>query len=268
MSESDKRPRDPAGRGRPAQGMARPAGQPAGRARVDDPVRQRRRAGGEPARARQISLRAAGHGDPMGACRSADRARAGRRRHRALIRPGLAAITTRLAQRAVGRATNCWCPTASTARPASSATPSSSAIGVTTRYYDPLVGAGIAELIGEKTRAILLESPGSLTMEVQDVPGDLRRRARARHRHADRQHLGDAAALSRRSPPASTSRSSPRPNMSAAMPTSCSARSTATEQHFRRIQRPAWDLGHSRLARRRLARLARPADHGGAAEAA
>src|SRR5207244_5987946 len=31
-------------------------------------------------------------------------------------------------------------------------------------------GAGIAELIGEKTRAILLESPGSLTMEVQDVP--------------------------------------------------------------------------------------------------
>lgn len=43
--------------------------------------------------------------------------------------------------------------------------------GVTTRYYDPLVGAGIAELIGERTRAIFLESPGSLTFEVQDVPG-------------------------------------------------------------------------------------------------
>jgi|SRR5579884_79345 len=42
--------------------------------------------------------------------------------------------------------------------------------GVTTRYYDPLVGEGIADLIGEKTRAILLESPGSQTMEVQDVP--------------------------------------------------------------------------------------------------
>src|SRR3954469_16389091 len=41
---------------------------------------------------------------------------------------------------------------------------------VTTRYYDPLVGVGIAELISDKTRAILLESPGSLTMEVQDVP--------------------------------------------------------------------------------------------------
>src|SRR5438045_90555 len=43
--------------------------------------------------------------------------------------------------------------------------------GIGTRYYDPLIGAGIAELIGAKTRAILLESPGSLTMEVQDVPG-------------------------------------------------------------------------------------------------
>jgi cystathionine beta-lyase len=42
--------------------------------------------------------------------------------------------------------------------------------GVSTRYYDPLVGAGIAELIGERTKAVFLESPGSLTMEVQDVP--------------------------------------------------------------------------------------------------
>src|SRR5204863_756232 len=42
--------------------------------------------------------------------------------------------------------------------------------GVKTRYYDPLVGEGIAALIEESTRAILLESPGSLTMEVQDVP--------------------------------------------------------------------------------------------------
>ncbi|MFL6765433.1 MAG: cystathionine beta-lyase [Sphingomicrobium sp.] len=42
--------------------------------------------------------------------------------------------------------------------------------GVTSRYYDPLAGAAIADVITEKTRAILLESPGSLTMEVQDVP--------------------------------------------------------------------------------------------------
>jgi cystathionine beta-lyase len=43
--------------------------------------------------------------------------------------------------------------------------------GVTTRYYDPLIGPGIEALIGEKTRAVFLESPGSLTFEVQDVPG-------------------------------------------------------------------------------------------------
>ena len=44
-------------------------------------------------------------------------------------------------------------------------------IGVTTRYYDPLVtGAEIDALFGEKTRAIFLESPGSLTFEVQDTP--------------------------------------------------------------------------------------------------
>jgi cystathionine beta-lyase len=43
-------------------------------------------------------------------------------------------------------------------------------LGVRTRYYDPMIGAGIASLIGEQTRAIFLESPGSLTFEVQDVP--------------------------------------------------------------------------------------------------
>jgi cystathionine beta-lyase len=44
-------------------------------------------------------------------------------------------------------------------------------LGIATRYFDPLAGSGIAALTGDKTRAILLESPGSLTMEVQDVPG-------------------------------------------------------------------------------------------------
>ncbi|RXD05222.1 cystathionine beta-lyase [Sphingomonas sp. UV9] len=42
--------------------------------------------------------------------------------------------------------------------------------GITTRYYDPLIGAGIVDLIGENTRAIFMESPGSLSFEVQDVP--------------------------------------------------------------------------------------------------
>lgn len=43
-------------------------------------------------------------------------------------------------------------------------------MGIATRYYDPLAGAGIDALCGERTAAIFLESPGSLTFEVQDVP--------------------------------------------------------------------------------------------------
>jgi len=42
--------------------------------------------------------------------------------------------------------------------------------GVKTTYYDPLLGAGIAALIQPNTRLVYLESPGSLTFEVQDVP--------------------------------------------------------------------------------------------------
>ncbi len=42
--------------------------------------------------------------------------------------------------------------------------------GVETTYYDPLIGAGIAELIRPETKVIYMESPGSLTFEVQDVP--------------------------------------------------------------------------------------------------
>jgi cystathionine beta-lyase len=45
-------------------------------------------------------------------------------------------------------------------------------LGVTTRYYDPLASAAQVEaMVGQATRAIFLESPGSLTFEVQDVPG-------------------------------------------------------------------------------------------------
>lgn len=42
--------------------------------------------------------------------------------------------------------------------------------GIETTYYDPRIGGGIAELFRPNTKAILLESPGSLTFEVQDVP--------------------------------------------------------------------------------------------------
>lgn len=43
-------------------------------------------------------------------------------------------------------------------------------MGVRATYYDPLVGAGIADLIAPETKLIFLESPGSLTFEVQDIP--------------------------------------------------------------------------------------------------
>ncbi len=43
-------------------------------------------------------------------------------------------------------------------------------MGVSVRYYDPHIGAGLADLMRPNTRAVLAESPGSLTFEVQDIP--------------------------------------------------------------------------------------------------
>jgi cysteine-S-conjugate beta-lyase len=42
--------------------------------------------------------------------------------------------------------------------------------GVSATFYDPTIGGGIAALIKENTRLVWTESPGSITMEVQDVP--------------------------------------------------------------------------------------------------
>jgi cystathionine beta-lyase len=42
--------------------------------------------------------------------------------------------------------------------------------GVEVTYYDPLIGADIERLVRDNTKVIYLESPGSLTFEVQDVP--------------------------------------------------------------------------------------------------
>ncbi|HEX4194549.1 MAG TPA: cystathionine beta-lyase [Stellaceae bacterium] len=42
--------------------------------------------------------------------------------------------------------------------------------GVETTFYDPLIGADIAALFKPNTALVYLESPGSLTFEVQDVP--------------------------------------------------------------------------------------------------
>jgi cystathionine beta-lyase len=42
--------------------------------------------------------------------------------------------------------------------------------GIEATFYDPRIGGGIAGLIRPNTRMILMESPGSVTFEVQDVP--------------------------------------------------------------------------------------------------
>ncbi|MBT3359461.1 MAG: cystathionine beta-lyase [Rhodospirillales bacterium] len=42
--------------------------------------------------------------------------------------------------------------------------------GVETTYFDPMIGAGISELIRPETKIVFVEAPGSLTFEVQDIP--------------------------------------------------------------------------------------------------
>ena len=42
--------------------------------------------------------------------------------------------------------------------------------GVEVTFYDPMIGSDIKHLIQPNTKILFLESPGSLTMEVQDVP--------------------------------------------------------------------------------------------------
>ena len=116
--------------------------------------------------------------------------------------------------------------------------------GVKTHYYDPLIGAEIARLFSEKTRAILLESPGSLTMEVQDVPAIC---AIARER-------GIATVLD-------NTWATPLffPAIAAGVDISVLAATkyvgghadlllgaaTATEAYFSNLQRMSWDMGHA-----------------------
>jgi cystathionine beta-lyase len=116
--------------------------------------------------------------------------------------------------------------------------------GVATRYYDPMIGGGIADLLADETAAILLESPGSLTMEVQDVPGIC---AVARERGITT-FLDNTWAT---------------PLLFPAMPAGIDisilagtkyvgghadvmlGSATATEEHYGRLQQITWDLGQS-----------------------
>ncbi len=51
--------------------------------------------------------------------------------------------------------------------------------GVSATFYPPSIGAGIKALLTKRTRLVYVESPGSMTFEVQDVPAI----AAAAHRH-------------------------------------------------------------------------------------
>lgn len=59
--------------------------------------------------------------------------------------------------------------------------------GVTVEYFDPLLGAGIEALLRPETTLVFLESPGSLTFEIQDVPAI----AAAAHAHGVRVAIDD-----------------------------------------------------------------------------
>lgn len=51
--------------------------------------------------------------------------------------------------------------------------------GISARYYDPMVGEGIGELIRPETKLVWTEAPGSVSMEVPDIPA-ICRAAKAR----------------------------------------------------------------------------------------
>jgi cysteine-S-conjugate beta-lyase len=116
--------------------------------------------------------------------------------------------------------------------------------GIETRYYDPLVGERIAELISNKTSTILLESPGSQTMEVQDVPGI----ARVARRSGIVTLLDNTWATPLLFPAiaagvditilAGTKYVGGHADIMLGM-------ATATAEHFERLQQTSWDLGQS-----------------------
>ena len=108
--------------------------------------------------------------------------------------------------------------------------------GVETTYYDPLVGEGISQLMQPNTNVVYCESPGSLTFEIQDIPAI----AAVAHRHGAKVLMDNTWGtpyLFRSFEHGSTCRSTPRPNTSAAIPTRCSVRSSATRKHSSRCAR-------------------------------
>ncbi len=110
-------------------------------------------------------------------------------------------------------------------------------MGVTTTYYDPLIGSGIEALVTPKTRLIFLETPGSQSFEVQDVPAIVAV-AKAKGLAPFSTILGRRPCFCRRMNSASIWRSKPGRNISPAIPTFSSASSPRTRPGIRACAQP------------------------------
>ncbi|MCK7496419.1 MAG: PLP-dependent transferase [Comamonadaceae bacterium] len=119
-------------------------------------------------------------------------------------------------------ATTCWSSIPSTGPRGASATCTCAASASTSRYYDPLLGAGIAARpAARRRRVVFAESPGSLTFEMQDIPA-IAAVARARGATVVMDNTwATPLVLPRRSTTASTCRSTRRPSTSAGTRTCC-----------------------------------------------
>jgi cystathionine beta-lyase len=94
-------------------------------------------------------------------------------------------------------------------------------LGVETTYYDPLIGNGVAKLFKPNTRAVFVEAPGSQSFEMQDIPAI----AKVAHEKGATVLMDNTWATPlyfRAFEKVSIWKSRPAPNISAAIPTSCS----------------------------------------------
>ena len=97
-------------------------------------------------------------------------------------------------------------------------------MGIETTYYDPTIGEGVAALMRPNTKVVFTESPGSETLEVQDIPAI----AAAAHAHGACVIMDNTWATPLFFSPtrtASTWRSKLAPNICPATRTFCSASS-------------------------------------------
>jgi cystathionine beta-lyase len=99
-------------------------------------------------------------------------------RHAIIVSSGLAAITQTLTA-VLRQGDHLLVPDSAYGPTRNFATTVLARLGVEVTFYDPLVGAGIAALIRDTTRVVYVESPGSQTFEIQDVPA-IARAAHAR----------------------------------------------------------------------------------------